>query len=814
MHRAGLFRVTFALGLALSLSHPAAGQTNLITLAADGAWTWFNDPRALVQSGVLFFGYVRAADSRTTLSAFDLATGRITELWTSSRTQFDDHNNPGLLLRPDGRIVAIYARHSTDTFFACRVSTLANPATPAAWGAEQIIPSTGAGVTYANPYQLAAESGQVYDFCRDLNFNPTVLTSTNGGASWSAPQLFIKTGTGSTRPYVKYASDYNRRLDFLYTDGHPRDVDNSLYHAYYESGALYRTDGSLLKSFSQLPLLHDSGERGTVIYQYSAAATLDPNDHIPTGRAWCWEITAQTNGAPACVFSVQRDLVTGTNWTDDRIYYYYARWTGTNWQKRFIAHAGRPLYNPEDDYAGGIALDPEAPSVVYVSTDAASPFDLSTTTNVPLRSHFEIFKGVTTNSGLNFTWTAITTNSTVDNLRPYVPRNRQGVPLLLWFRGSYPTFTSFNTSVVGLFTNTSIPPAILAQSASTTNCVGDTVGLWAQATGTPPLAWQWRKDGQPISPLANPTATNASLVLPAVQFADGGAYSALVINPAGAATSSVVQLTVLPYDPITNGLVLALDVDLSGATNTQPGFQRFALDGNGATFDRSVQVAFSPVGNASLAERQRSTTPLVTNNPPALSQARLYNDFIFASSTADGAGLRIVISRLAPNTPFGLTLWSFDPQSPGSRVSDWTETSSGTPLPIVTGYAFNGSLPPSADYDHTFGARLISSANGRLQLEGVRHGGTSYGVFVNGLELVAEPALRITQARLAANGNLRLSVAAQYPGQALAFQQSSNLSFPGWQPATGGAIIEQYGPRSIVEFPTGAGPKFYRVVSP
>src|SRR5262249_8040295 len=68
-------------------------------------------------------------------------------------------------------------------------------------------------------------------------------------------------------------------------------------------------------------------------------------------------------------------------------------------------------------------------------------------------AHFEIYKGVTTDGGLSFAWSAVTTNSGVDNLRPYVPRNRQGIPALLWFRGSYPTFTSFTTSVVGLFTN-------------------------------------------------------------------------------------------------------------------------------------------------------------------------------------------------------------------------------------------------------------------------------------------------------------------------------------------------------------------------
>ncbi len=63
-----------------------------------------------------------------------------------------------------------------------------------------------------------------------------------------------------------------------------------------------------------------------------------------------------TNGAPVTVSSVQSDKVARTNWYDDRIYYYYARWTSTKWQKRFIAHAGRPLYKGDQDYAGGITI--------------------------------------------------------------------------------------------------------------------------------------------------------------------------------------------------------------------------------------------------------------------------------------------------------------------------------------------------------------------------------------------------------------------------------------------------------------------------
>lgn len=449
--------------LLLCFAGSVQAQTNFAMLISDGAWTWYNDPRALFHHGKLYFGYVQSGTSKSGLSVFDPQTGATSNLWLSGFTQLDDHNNPGLLVKQDGKMLAIFSRHISDQYFSYRRSQSTNPVSPSDWATEQNLVNSGAGMTYANPFELANEGGKIYNFCRNQNFNPTIYTSTDGGSNWSAPQHFISAGTGGTvRPYVKYASDYSGRVDFLYTDGHPRDVANSLYHLYYAGGAFYKTDGTLVKNYASLPILHDSGERGSVIYQYSDAAQSDPNQWIPTGRAWCWETAYQSNGAPVCVFTVQRDLVTGsTSGTDDRLYYYYARWTGSAWQKRFIAHAGRPLYVAEDDYAGGICVDPQNPNVIYISSNAQDPFNLSDTTNIPLRanSRYELWRGVTSDGGLTFSWTQITTNSPQDNLRPYIPRRNGGEPCVIWFRGTYSTYSSYNCAVVGLFTSAvPIPP--------------------------------------------------------------------------------------------------------------------------------------------------------------------------------------------------------------------------------------------------------------------------------------------------------------------------------------------------------------------
>lgn len=592
-------------------------QTNLHVIAADGVWTWLNDPRALFHNGRLYVAHVRT-DGRSTLTSYNPVTGLGETVWTSSWAEADDSDNAGLVRLEDGRLMAVYARHSNFPFFALRTSLNTNPSSAADWGPEQTV-NVSANVTYANPYQLSAEGGRIYNFMRNLNFNPTFLYSDNLGATWSTPKILIQSGSGSSRPFVKYASDYVGRIHFLYTDAHPRNVNTSLYHAYYENGALQRSDGSFLKYLTNAPLLHDSGERGSVVYQYSDMPTADPNEHITGGRAWCWEIVH-----PVCVFSVQRDNVMGSAWTDDRIYYYYARWTGTNWQKRFIAHAGRPLHETEDDYAGGICVDPHDPSVVYLSSNAADPFNLATL-NAPLRPNerYELYRGVTADEGLTFSWTALTTNSVVDNLRPYVPRHGQGAPAVIWFRGSYSTYNVFNCSVVALLTNeTRLRPTVRITSPAAgliqlTNLANSLkLKAVAEDDGHPePLTVQWTTTTGPTNAVFSDASNPETLVT----FAQPGHYVLRIWVSDGLSTAqAAVTIYAGPLTATTNAdpsrvLWLKLDETFGGTASDSSGNGLSALV-FGGTWQPSGGMrngALKLSGNASRA--QIIDSPLLDN---------------------------------------------------------------------------------------------------------------------------------------------------------------------------------------------------------
>jgi len=84
------------------------------------------------------------------------------------------------------------------------------------------------------------------------------------------------------------------------------------------------------------------------------------------------------------------------------------------------------------------------------------------------------------------------------------------------------------------------PPSIITHPESATLCEGLSVEFTVEATGTPPLHYEWRKDGDPIEDAADaPT-----YVIDPVTPADAGDYDVLVWNACGSVYSDPATLTV------------------------------------------------------------------------------------------------------------------------------------------------------------------------------------------------------------------------------------------------------------------------------
>lgn len=466
-------------------------------LASDSSWSWFNDPHIVCQrQGTTNWLHVGAVTTNgsVVVRSVNLDTKAIVNATLRAALQVDDHNPPGLLVMPDGTLLATYSRHAVngDPFYVRRTT---DPADPASWGTEATVTSnvTGTrGVTYPRPIRFAG--GRIIVFFRGADFSQCLVYSDDNGATWSAAfQLIVN---GIQRPYLNL--EYNAALDqvdLLYTDAHPRDQNNSMWHATIDSaGNVRTTGGTLIRNVisSATPVTFNEG---TQVYAYAAA----------TGKAWGWDIMRDPADTSKVVALFARFP------TDDDHRYCYARWNSSAWTTTEFASAGLSIYGvtgaAEPNYSGGIGLVRRDPRIVYASRQDGSAW--------------EMHRYVTDDNGATFTSSALTSGSSAKNVRPTAPRYA-GVltvapPDMLWMRGTYTAYTDYATEAWASPAITFPPVNLGLPAISGTPQVGQTltcaIGTWS---GTDPISYvyQWRRDGTPI-----PGATGSTYV---AQAADGG----------------------------------------------------------------------------------------------------------------------------------------------------------------------------------------------------------------------------------------------------------------------------------------------------
>jgi hypothetical protein len=415
-----------------------------VVLSDDGGWCWFEDPRAIIHDNKLLVGTVangrydslRAGDIEALI--YDLRNKQIIRVELYDRLQPDDHDSPVFLVRPDERYLTLFAKHGNENNFYYRIS---HPNQPARWGEiQEYAPTESTRLTYSNLYMLSAENNRVYNFFRGLDnsFKPSYVYSDDLGESWETGNVYIQVPAEMRhRPYVRYASNNVDEIHMVYTQGHPRVYDNSIYHVFYRDDMLHASDGSPITSLEEGLTMP---QEGTLVYQG------DSNN-----VAWTVDIELDEQDHPYIAYSVQvgsAGLPPGEGGDDIR--YRYARWDGTQWNDYPLAHAGTKLYAGEDDYSGLVALDPDNPDVVYISTDADPESGEPLISEADGERHYEIFKGVTADGGGSWNWTPITENSAEDNLRPIVPEWNADETMLLWLKGEYRSYTDYSLSVMAL----------------------------------------------------------------------------------------------------------------------------------------------------------------------------------------------------------------------------------------------------------------------------------------------------------------------------------------------------------------------------
>ncbi len=396
---------------------PAAGVR---TLTDDGAWCWFQDPRAVNVRGAHDRTYVQwmTHDGRLQVAAWDHDTADVAVHTLRDAWDRDDHNVGAFVVLPDKRLMVFYARHNKDGLF-CRTTTAPEDITR--WEDEVTVSDTSR-ITYAHPVYLAAER-RFYVFWRGPTWKPTFATSEDG-ITWSEPEVLVQDAgreASGIRPYTKITSDGVSSIHVAFTDGHPRnEAENSVYYLRYEDGRFFRADGTQVGDRQSLPIPHQQSD---VVYDGRKTQV----------RAWVWDIALDAEGRPVIAYTRLPAE------TDHR--YHWARWTGSEWRDVEVTPGGgwfpetpAGVTEREPHYSGGMALDPADPSVLYVLR--------------PIAGMFEVEQWRSPDEGRTWQSRPITSGSPSLNVRPVVPRgDADPAQCVLWMSGRYEHYTNYQTGI-------------------------------------------------------------------------------------------------------------------------------------------------------------------------------------------------------------------------------------------------------------------------------------------------------------------------------------------------------------------------------
>src|SRR6195256_4334946 len=228
--------------------------------------------------------------------------------------------------------------------------------------------------------------------------------------------------------------------------------------------------------------------------------------------------------------------------------------------------------------------------------------------------------------------------SGVNNPPLHALQNGSGAPDGVWgVVGAYPTHTnSSNYWVDVVFNSTGAAPSITAQPTSQMVTAGQTATFSVAATGTAPLAYQWKKNNVAISGANSSSYTTT----PATSSDNGAQFTVTISNAAGTITSNPATLT----------------INVPPSITAQPASQT-VMAGQPATFSVSVSgtapLSYQWQKNGTVLSGATSsaytTLPTTTSDDGALFTVTVTNTA--GSVTSSAAAL--TVTPLLPTAAYG-----------------------------------------------------------------------------------------------------------------------------------------------------------------
>lgn len=381
---------------------PVRSVFELVPSTESVGWVEIPYPQIVTSGTKTYFGYVKGSNSGDVkVAAYDsdtrtTSTPFVLHVQLGGENAADNHDNPGIFVRDDGKVLAMYCRHAGSSLLS-RISSSAGDVT--AFASEV---STDRGTTHDYP-SLFKVGSTLWCLFRDTttgqNANLVYITSTDDGATWST-QTAVYNGHSGTTPYWRLWLD--EPSGFIHVVITENTLAN-LGHFYIDTadGSLHKSDGTTI--VASMPL---------------AYASITPI--VTASVVQCWGVTTDA-GNPVAIY-----MLHGSSDNAIKI----ARWTGSAWTtETIVASVGGQL--GINQTGSGCAIDPLDPDRVWFPIKATK---------------FEMYEY--TKAGGVWTGTALTASSSRDQVWPAATFNSDGSVDVMWQDTDYTNDTTFGPGAI------------------------------------------------------------------------------------------------------------------------------------------------------------------------------------------------------------------------------------------------------------------------------------------------------------------------------------------------------------------------------
>jgi DNA/RNA endonuclease G (NUC1) len=334
-------------------------------------------------------------------------------------------------------------------------------------------------------------------------------------------------------------------------------------------------------------------------------------------------------------------------------------------------------------------LNSTVAAALRVKVDGQTPTGLPTITTAPVAqtaavggtATFAVAATSTTDTAFTYQWlknddpvtgnaTATTANLTLTNVQA----------------ADVATYTVVVTNTAGAVTSqganlviTGLPPVVVTPPVSITRAAGTSAIFSVVASGSPTLAYQWRKGGTNLADGPNISGSStATLTVNNVQAADAVAYDVVVTNSvATAAPSAAAMLTVTPAAPSITTPPLARSSNVGGTVT-------FSVAASG-TAPLSYQWRKGGVNLADAGVVSGATTATLTLTGVTALDAANYDVVVTNGIAPDAtsAAAALTVTTAAPGSQVAYTGGTYSQNFDGlPSTGTFTSTTLTVPAPI------------------------------------------------------------------------------------------------------------------------------------